>query len=409
MPDQQDEHQPTLRRVIGLPLLVFYGLGVTIGAGVFALIGEITGLAGDHAPLAFLLAGIIAAATGLSYACLASVYPKAAGEAFFVTTGLNRFAGRLVGLGVVATAIISSAVLAVAFAGYLGELMPVPEKIAVLAVLFGLGAIAWLGVRESVAFAALITVLEVGTLIIVGFTGLPLLGEERAWAWALTLPTGEFGWPAVFAASLIAFFAFIGFEDIENMAEETVNPHRNLPMAIILTLTITVVIYLFVSMIATALPDRAALTSSRAPLALLFERLSGMPGEPVAALASIAMINGILVQIVMASRVIYGMARGRLIPAWFGELEPTRRTPARAVILVTLLIVVLALTLPLLKLAQATSIVTLLVFTFVNLALWFIGRRPGAAPILRRWRYLGLVGAGLSLALLAPELYGILG
>ncbi len=398
------EQQPSLRRVISLPLLVFYGLGVTIGAGIFALIGEITGLAGDHAPLAFLLAGFIAGLTGLSYACLASVYPRAAGEAFFVTTGIGRTAGRFAGIGVVITAIISSAVIAVAFAGYLGAVVAIPQALAIVSVVLVLGGIAWLGVRESVIFAAVITVLEVGTLIIIAIAGAPLLGEAKAWSWIVSLPHGGLGWSAVFAASLVAFFAFIGFEDIENMAEETINPHRNLPLAIILTLGITIVIYVSISMIATALPDRAAMTESSAPLAVLFHKLTGFSGTPVAVLATIAMINGILVQIVMASRVLYGMSRERLIPGWFAVLDRKRRTPGRAIMLITGIILALALTLPLLQLAQATSIVTLLVFILVNLALWFIGRRADAAPVLKRWRYLGLAGAALSLALLAVEL-----
>jgi len=394
---------PTLRRVLGLPLLVFYGVGVTIGAGIFALIGEITRIAGDHAPMAFLLAGAIAGATGLSYAKLTSVYPRAAGEAVFVKIGLGDSLARLVGLGIVVTGVISSAVLTLAFGGYLSTLVPLPPSVTAMGILLLLAAVAWLGVRESVALAAIITVLEVGTLIVITVTGSPLLADSTVVALALAPPTDSIAWAAVFSASIIAFFAFVGFEDIVNMAEETIDPHRVLPRAIIITLLITVVLYVLIAMIAVALPDRAALTGSSAPMAVLFEAVTGASGKPIAAIASIAMVNGILVQIVMASRVLYGMAREGLVIKAFSVLNARRQTPTRAIVLVTLLIAVLALGFPLVSLAQATSLLTLGVFTLVNLALWLIGGRDDADPVLRRWRYWGVLGAILSAGLLAIE------
>ena len=400
---------PTLRRALGLPILVFYGVGVTIGAGIFALIGEIVYIAGDHAPMAFLLAGLIAGATGFSYALLVGVYPRAAGEAVFVTIGMGPVADRLVGIAVTLTAIISSAVITIAFGGYLGTVIPVPQPVMVAGVLLVLATVAWLGVRESVAFAAVITVLEVGTLLVIAAVGGPLLADRDLLLAVVTPPASTGAWSAVFAASIIAFFAFVGFEDLENMAEETVDPRTVMPKAIVLTLLITVVLYTLISTIAVALPDRAALTASSAPLAVLFESVTGWSGRPIAAMASIAMVNGILIQIVMASRVIYGMANEALVPQWFGKIDARRRTPARAVVLVTASIALLALSLPLVHLAQATSIVTLSVFTLVNLALWQIGSRANAPVRLRRWRLWGVLGALMSAGLLLTEAWRMLG
>lgn len=394
---------PSLRRVLNLPWLVFYGVGVTVGAGIFALIGEVVGLAGDHAPLAFLVAGIVAAFTGFSYAILAGAYPRAAGEAFFVSLGVGAFAGRIVGLGVVAVAITSSAVIALAFAGYVGTFTSLPESASLVAVLGGLGVIAWIGVRESVGVAAVITVLEVGTLLAVAAVGLPMTGEADFLPRVLSVPSTAMLWSGVFAGAFVAFFAFIGFEDIENMAEETLDPHRTIPRAIILTLVISVAIYALVAVVAAAFPDRQALVASKAPLAFMFERATGRSGALVAVMASIAMINGILVQIVMASRVLYGMAREKMIPAAIGVLDPKRRTPLRAIALVTVLAGLFALFVPLLRLAELTSLIMLLVFATVNFSLFLVGRRDGALPLLRRWRYLGLAGSLVSLALAAAE------
>lgn len=398
----------TLRRSLGLSMLVFYGVGVTIGAGIFALIGEIVGMAGDHAPLAFLVAGLIAGATGVSYAKLSSVYPRAAGEAVYVNVGLGRWPATAVGYGVTATAIISSAVLAQAFSGYLGSLVAIPGPILIGAVLLLLGGVAWLGVRESVAFAAVITCLEVGALLVVMVSGAGLLMDNDVMVRAITPPASTAGWSLVFSAAIIAFFAFVGFEDIVNMAEETVNPKRILPRAIILTVVITVFLYSIIATIAIALPERELLVNSKSPMAVLFESITGYSGKPIAAIASIAMVNGILVQIVMASRVIYGMTREELAPKALGVLNARRRTPGRAIGLVTAMILVLALTLPLVSLAQATSLVTLSVFFLVNLSLWRIGHQPDAAPELRRWRLWGLMGALLSAGLLLAECFRLL-
>ncbi len=405
---ENSNQSTTLRRVLGLPMMVFYGVGVTIGAGIFALIGEITRIAGDHAPLAFLIAGVIAGATGLSYAKLASVYPRAAGEAVFVKIGLGDGLAQLVGYGVTLTAIISSAVIAIAFSGYLGSLLPIPQPLMVLGILLLLATIAWFGVRESVAFAAIVTLIEVGVLVVIAVAGAPLLADSTVVVKVFSPPADSLAWAAVFSSSIIAFFAFVGFEDIVNMAEEIVEPDRVLPRAIIYTLVITMVLYVVIASIAIALPDREALTSSSAPMAVLFESVTGSSGKPIAAMAAIAMINGILVQVVMASRVLYGMAREGLAPEFLSVLDTQRRTPARAIFLVTSLITVLALALPLVSLAQATSVVTLCVFTLVNLALWRIGSREDSAPVLQRWRYWGVFGAVLSIGLLSIEVIRLL-
>ncbi len=398
---------PHLKRALGLPLLVFYGLGVTVGAGIFALIGEISALAGDHAPLAFVLAGTMAATTAVSYARLARRHPVAAGEAAYASDGFGPLAGRLVGLGVVVTGIVVSAVITLAFANYLRVIVPLPVPMLVLSLLAALAAVAWAGVKESVGLAALITVLEVGTLAVLAVFGLPHLADGDALARAASLPAGIGGWSPVLSGAVIAFFAFVGFEDIVNMAEETRAPEAILGRAIALTLAVTVVLYIALALIAMAVPEPQAVAQSGAPLATLFEALTGYPGGIVAAIAAIAMLNGILIQIVMASRVLYGMARKGLAPRPLARIDASRQTPVTAIFLVAAIIAGLALFLPLLALARLSSLIILAVFTLVNLSLWRIAARPGSGE--RGWRWWGLAAGALTLALLVAGIADLIG
>ena len=392
-----------LKRTLTLPLLVFYGVGVTIGAGIFALIGEILGVAGALAPFSFLVAGAIAGATGISYALLVRVYPRAGGEAIFVTKGVGPFFGRLVGIGVAITGIISSAVIALAFAGYVNVLVAIPVPVLVIAIVTLLTGIACYGVRESVLFAAAITVLELGTLVILVAFGVDLIPHGISLSFGELSHSSVLAMSPVLAGSIIAFFAFIGFEDIENMAEETLDPSRTAPRAIFWTLGITIVVYVALSLIAVAVPGREEIAASSAPLALLFEKVTGLPSEGVAVVAAIAMINGILIQIVMAARVLYGMANEALLPSIFGRVHPTLQTPVIATLGVAITIIVLALSFPLLSLATLTSTVTIAVFALVNFSLFTLGKSHEDIW-LQRMRWWGLGATLLCLAILAYQL-----
>jgi len=401
--------KPALKRTLTLPLLVFYGVGVTIGAGIFALIGEILGVSGDQAPLAFLVAGAIAGATGLSYMQLVRRFPRAGGEAVYVTNGLGEGFGRVAGAGVVVTGTISSAVVSLAFGGYLNSLTGIPPIAGGLAILVVVAAVASFGVRESVLLAAGITLLEVGTLVVVAIFGLPKLADAALTSTVFTIGSDGFFSP-IMAGAIVAFFAFIGFEDIANMAEETVDPKRAAPRAIAWTLGISIVVYVLLASIAVVLPDRAAIVASDAPMATLFESVSGRGSDVVATVASLAMTNGILVQIVMASRVLYGMANENLLPRALSSLarvHPERNTPLRATFAVCSAVGVLVALVPLGRLARITSLVILCVFTMVNLSLYLLGRRDDGR--LRRWRFVGLGAAVLTASLATWELWTTFG
>ncbi|MCF4097226.1 APC family permease [Maritalea mediterranea] len=398
-----DHAQVKLNRTISLPMLIFYGVGVTIGAGIFALIGELVGLAGHQAPLAFLLAGIIAGVTGVSYAKLSSIYPRAGGEAVYVNIGMGPFWGRVVGLGVTATAIISSAVVALAFAGYFQQLLHLPTPLITSIVILTLAGIAWFGVRESVLFAAAITLLEIGALIVIGSLGAANLMDMNAVVQSLNPLAENADLIAITSAAMIAFFAFIGFEDIVNMAEETKDPEKNVPRAILVTLVLTIIVYMLVALVAVTSIEQHTLAASRAPLADLYTAVSGRDGALIALIAAIAMVNGILVQVVMASRMLYGMAQEKLVPGFFGVLDPKRQTPLYATWFVAGLTILLALSFPLVHLAQATSAIILFVFSLVNFSLWRLGGRTETPTLLRKWRWWGLSGTVICAGLLLGE------
>ncbi|MEX5727042.1 APA family basic amino acid/polyamine antiporter [Rhodovulum iodosum] len=388
-----------LKRRIGPGLLTAYGVGVMVGAGIYVMVGAVAGAAGGWAPLAFLCAGLIAAPSALSYAELSTRIPEAAGEAAFVEQGLGlHWLAVAVGLGLALAGTVSAAAVLRGGTGYLLALVDLPFAAAVL----GLGAvltlIAALGVLESLAVAAVFTLVEVVGLVLVIWAGAqadPVAG----WAAPGPVPLAGLG-----VATLLAFFAFIGFEDMVNMAEEVVRPARTLPIAILSALVITTLAYAGVSIAAVRAVPVAELAATDRPLALVWERGSGWDPRYLSLIAVAAALNGVLAQIVMASRVLFGLGRREARLGWFYRANPRLGTPVRATFLVGAAVIGAALALPLATLAGATSVLLLGVFALVNLSLIRLKRRAPAAPfrVPRAVPYAGLAAAlgalGLSLA-----------
>jgi len=386
-------------------MLVLYGVGVTVGAGIFVLIGTVGEIAGPRAPLAFLLAAVVATATAFSYAALARGFPHAAGASLYVHRAFGPLAGLAVGLGVAATGIVSSATITLGFTGYLLQLVDLSRPVVVVVTLAFVGWLVARGVRESVGAAAVMTAIEVGVLCILIAAGAPVLADAGVWIAAFGF-AGPLDPAAIIAAAVLAFFAFIGFEDIVNMAEETVEPDRVVARAILWTLGVTTLLYMLVALVAAGAPPAAGSTAGDAPLAALWTRLTGASGAWLASLALVSVLNGVIVQVIMASRLLYGMARERMLPAFLARVS-ARQTPATAVWLVAGAIAVLALSFPIATLARLTTTVTLVVFTAVNVALVVLAGRP-AHEALRPWRPVGLAGAALTGGLAGYEIVIVL-
>lgn len=397
--------QTGLRRSLSLTQVTLYGVGTTVGAGIYALIGKLAGVAGTYMPLSFLIAAVLVGFSALSFAELAARYPRAAGEATYVRAGFrSAWLSRLVGLMVVGAGLVSSSTIINGFVGYLSVFVGVPDWLAIAGIVVLLAAICIWGVGESVTVAGLITVLEVGGLLLVIWSGSGALATlpER---WHEFVPTFDGAvWAGVMAGSFLAFYAFIGFEDMVNVAEEVRDVERVLPRAIMLTLVVTVLLYIGVAVVAVLNVTPAALQASPAPLALIYEQ-SGGSARLLSAIAVLAVVNGALVQMIMAARVLYGLARQDLLPAWFGRVQSRTQTPVNATLAIAAVILVAALAFDLVGLARATSYLTLTVFAAVNLSLVLIKLRDKAVPSTRVYPiWVPAIGALVSVAFLLSEL-----
>ncbi|QWG12807.1 amino acid permease [Bradyrhizobium sediminis] len=361
-----------LRRRLGLTLLVLYGTGITVGAGIYVLIGEVAGHAGTFAPWSFVLAAAVMALTVASYAELSTRFPVSAGEAAYVMAAFHsRTFATVVGLLSVAIGVISSAAVALGSVGYIQQFIPLPQYLIALAVLALLGGVAAWGILESVVLASVFTLIEVGGLLIVI---LAAVSNDLPFAAAITTlpPLTATALSGIAFGGLLAFFAFIGFEDLANIVEEARVPHRDIPRAMVLTLLISTVLYVLVAAIAVSAVSTERLALSTAPLSLVFREVAGVSPATISAIAIVATLNTILAQMTMAARVIYGLAREGSLPAFFARVNPRTRTPLPATAFVVLAIVPLALLVPLTPLAELTSLATLAVFAVVNLALLWL-------------------------------------
>jgi len=404
--DRQDTGEARLRRTVSLAGLTLYGIGIIVGAGIYVLIGETAARAGFYTPLAYLAASMLVSLTAASYAELAVAYPVSAAETAYIKAGLRmQSLATLAGLLVCVSGIVSSATLVQGGASYAFSLTGLSP--AALAVFFALalGTIVGLGIRLSVGVIATITVVEVGGLIVVAVLGLGDLGAVRAGIDAHYTPMNMSAAVGLISGVLLAFFAFIGFEDMVNMSEEVKSPERNLPRAILLALACVTIIYIAVASVAVIYVDTAELAASQAPLSLVFERITSLPGAPISVIAVLAVLGGVIAQIIMSTRILYGLGRMGQLPAWFGIVHPRTHTPVNATALVTAIVVVLALTLPTRQLAETTAAGTLFAFSFVNLSLWRLkGRNDYRPKGFAIPRIVPLLGAVLSLSFLLNEL-----
>lgn len=365
----------TLKRSLGLPMVTFYGLGTIVGGGFYALVGKVAVEAGMLTPLAFLSAALIAMFSAFSYAELSARYPYSAGEAHYALVAFRRaWPSGVVGWAVIATGVVSAATLADAFSGFVRSLIDVPDSLVIGTMVVGLGLVAAWGIGQSAILALIITLLELGGLVtIVLVAGDSLATVPERWR-ELTPPFSVAPFTGILLGAYLAFYSFVGFEDMVNIAEEVKRPKRNLPIAILASLGITTALYVLVTLVVVLTVPQRDLTESDSPLSLVFAH-GGRSAALITGVGMLSGLNGALVQIVMAARVSYGLAQKHLAPRSLAKVNPHTRTPVRATLVVTAIVLVLAWWLPIVALAKATSTVLLLVYAVVNLSLLMIRLR----------------------------------
>lgn len=370
----------TLKRSVSLWLLTLYGVGTIVGGGFYALVGKVSDAAGVHAPVSMLLAAALATLTGLCYAELASRFPSSAGTPHYVYEAFR--SDRLsiaTGWLVIATGVVSAATLVIAFEGFLSDLVTVPRTPVVVFACVALCAVAAWGISESIAVAVTITLLEVGGLLYVLSAAGSSVIDAPGDALQTFAPSGVDSWLGVGLGAFVIFYAFIGFEDMVTLAEEVRDPRRNMPLAIVFALAVTALLYVSVSLVSVRALPQDVLIESNTPIAELVAHHGSSGRVTITVISMFAGVNGALVQIIMAARILYGMAQQDLAPAWMGTINPTTRTPVKATVFVGAVCVVLTLGLPLLTLAKVTSGIILLTFVLVNASLLVVKRRTGDA------------------------------
>lgn len=389
--NDQTHAQVELRRSLTLLPLTLYGLAVIVGAGIFVAIASVIARVGPAAPLSFLLAGITAGLTGLCYAELSSRFPEASGAVAYVRHGFGSDrAAQLTGVALTLAVAVAAASIASGAVHYLSVFIRLPPAalIALLVVAFTLLAIT--GVRESTTFAAAIGTVEVLGLVTaawMGFAAAPNFDATVMWPGSLS------EWQGVVAGAFIAFFAFIGFESLANMAEETKDPRRTVPYGIIGAILVSTVLYVVV-----AASLVFAGRGGESPLLSLFQ---GPYATLFAAVGALAVANGVLVEIMMLARLFYGMAQRRQLPAVLGRVHPRTQTPIEATVLAGGIVLVTALLMPFEHLLALANALTLGIFAAVDIALWRIQRRqPAGEGIFTVPRWVPLLGAVLSIGMI---------
>jgi len=401
---ESGEVETKLKRAIGPRLLTIFIIGDILGAGIYALVGEVGAEVGGAIWTSFLAAFVLALFTAFSYAELVSKYPRAAGAALYTHKAFRApFFTFVVAFAVMSSGIASASTLARAFAGdYLGEFVDLPLVLAAVAMIAIVAAINLRGIGESVKVNVLLTAIEVTGLILIVAIGVAALGEGSGdFSRNFEFKEGESVFLAIVGGTALAFYAMIGFEDSVNVAEETKQPSRTFPRALFTGIAIAGSLYLLVTLTASYVVPTERLSGSDAPLLEVVELGPlGISTELFSFIALMAVANSALINMIMASRIVYGMADQGIVSGFFGRVLPGRRTPVVAIVFTSLIAVVLISTGDLSSLADTTVLLLLFVFTIVNIAVLVLRREEVEHEHFHAPPIFPVLGALVSVALI---------
>lgn len=398
-----------LKRAISRRMLLLLVVGDVLGAGIYALVGEVGDRVGGGIWAAFLLALTLAMFTAFGYAELVTKYPRAAGAALYVNKAWRKpFLTFMVAFAVMASGITSAATLARGFGGdYLSAFVDLPTALVAIAFILAVAVVNFIGISESVKLNVALTIIELGGLLLVVIIGVAAIVDGTSGVDAgrvLEFKEGESTALAIIAGAGLAFYALIGFEDSVNMAEEVRNPTRAYPRALFGGLAIAGVIYIIVTLVASTVVPTDQLASSDGPL---LEVVSTgpwqLPDRLFSAIALFALANGALINMIMASRVVYGMSREGILPRAFGLVHSGRGTPLIAIVATTAVAIVLVVSGDLGELADTTVLLLLIVFSVVNVAVLVLRRDRVEHQHFRAPTIVPVIGAIVSLAMLSTK------
>jgi len=370
-----------LRRSLTLFEAVFYGIGIIVGAGIYALIGEAAGVAGNSIWMSFLIGAVIAVLTGLSYAELAAMFPSDAAEYVYVRKAYHsKFLGFILSWLIIFTGILSASTVALGFAGYFNSVIKFvfnfnfPLIITAITMICFLSFVNFYGIKESSNLNILFSIISIAGLII--FIVLAFASAGRLNVNYFERPNGFGG---VFSAAILVFFAYIGFEEIVQISEETKSPKKMIPKAIMLTIAITTVLYILVSFSVVSLVPWSDLQNIPNPLAFAASRsmLGTNADLLVSIIALFATIGTVLVIIVATSRMIYGVAKEGALPSILAKIHRKQKTPWIAATAVAVFAIMFLFVGKIERLANITSLGAFITFAATNLSLvWLRYTRP---------------------------------
>jgi APA family basic amino acid/polyamine antiporter len=370
-----------LNRSIGLFEAVAYGIGIILGAGIYVLIGPAVGLAGNSVWLSFIIGAVISSFTGLSYAELSTMFPKAAAEYIYVKRAFkNELLAFLTGWLIIFSGIVSMSAVALGFASYFKAIFATPIIFTALVLIILLSVLNFFGIENSSRVNIIFTVIEIGGLLLVVLLGIGRMGTVNYFE----VPNIS----GVFAAAALMFFAYLGFEDIVNIAEETTKPEKTLPKALILSIIITTIFYVLVALAVVNLASWQTLSLSDAPLSFAVSTVLGPNGFSIMAyIALFATANTVLITSIVGSRMIYGMARDRALPTILSKIHNKTKTPWTAILTMMIFSMVFIFIGDIELVANITSLGVFITFALVNLSLIWLRykkpdlKRPFKAPI----------------------------
>ncbi|WP_428025323.1 APC family permease [Arcobacter sp.] len=404
------EKKFNLKRDVSLTLLVFYGLGNIFGAGIYVLVGKIAGISGIYIPFSFLVACIVVLFTALSYAELSSRFPYSAGEALYAKKAFNsKTLSIAIGVLISLSGIISSATILHGFNGYVSHFINLPPYITSTLVITVLCIVCILGIGHSVKVASILTVIEIFGLLYIIFIGIDKLPFETIEFSKLIPPFEISVWHTIILGAFLAFYAFIGFEDMVNIAEEVKKPTKTMPKAIIIALFVSTIIYILVAIVSILAIEPNTLAKTNSPLADVYTKLTQKEPVLLSFIGTFAVLNGALIQIIMVSRVFYGMSMNKWIPNIFSKVNEKTRTPIFATVFASISVLIFTLWLPILTLANLTSFLIFVIFTLMNIALIKIKlQRKTPDNIISYPIYIPIIGIIINITMIAVQFISLL-